>query len=387
MNDKMLGIFSRVRFTALGGRYERFMNECAALGIPLARVRPQAGGFAASVPARYYKKMHKPARKCQTHLRIIKKTGVWFHLRRYRGRFGLVAGGPLFLAAVVLLQNLVWDVHYVDMMRHQQVQIGEALYEAGVFEGMWMNQEQLQAAEQQLLQKAEQLGWLSLNFEKGRLVVESAPAQPMPDIEGDETIDLIAAEDGRIISTNIQEGFLLRTAGQTVSKGEVLVSTHKEDRNQIVRSAHAKGTVTALVQKTYRCEQPLVYTAQAATGKTSSHYQVRWAGGEIPIGRTAQPPAGVQVSACQRQLTLAGFALPFTLEETLWVGYDAQEFQLSQKAAREFARYACQKALWEEFPDAQVKTSEETETWGQNVFVYEWTVQFTANIAREQRVE
>ena len=107
MNDRVLRVFSQVRFTALGGRYERFMNECAAQGIPLAKVKSQPGGVSASVPARYYKKMHRPARKCQTHLRIIKKTGVWFRLRRYRGRAGLLAGIPLFLAAVLLLQNLV----------------------------------------------------------------------------------------------------------------------------------------------------------------------------------------------------------------------------------------------------------------------------------------
>ena len=104
------GLFARVRFVALGGRYERFVSRCAQAGIPLARLRPMPGGVCGVMPARYYKRAAAQARPCRTRLRVKRRQGLWFRLRNYQGRWGLLLGPLAFAAVFVLMQQMVWSI-------------------------------------------------------------------------------------------------------------------------------------------------------------------------------------------------------------------------------------------------------------------------------------
>lgn len=68
----------------------------------------------------------------------------------------------------------------------------------------------------------EAFGWVSLNFEKGRLVVEASSALQKPAIESNDPVDLVAAADGILLEVNAQEGFAVKSVGQTVAAGDVL---------------------------------------------------------------------------------------------------------------------------------------------------------------------
>ena len=58
----MAGFFAAVQFTARGGRVECLLDWCVAQGIPVQRVCPNAEGVTAWLPARYYRRLHRPAR-------------------------------------------------------------------------------------------------------------------------------------------------------------------------------------------------------------------------------------------------------------------------------------------------------------------------------------
>ena len=212
------GLFARVRFVALGGRYERFVSRCAQAGIPLARLRPVPGGVRGVIPARYYKQAAAQARPCRTRLRVERRQGLWFRLRRYRGRWGLLLGPLVFAVVFVLMQQMVWAIRYdPSLTAQQQSRIRQALYSMDIYEGAFLNQTRLRQAEKQMLNQNEDLAWVSLNLTSGRLVVEAAPAQPQPQVEGNESVDLIALTDGLILEMNVQEGFAAKQPGQTVA--------------------------------------------------------------------------------------------------------------------------------------------------------------------------
>ena len=83
----MTGFFAAVQFTARGGRVECLLDWCVAQGIPVQGVCPNAEGFTAWLPARYYRRLHRPARRYGVQIRVRRKRGLWFLLARWRTRW------------------------------------------------------------------------------------------------------------------------------------------------------------------------------------------------------------------------------------------------------------------------------------------------------------
>lgn len=374
--------FAGVDFAASGGRSEKLITLCGRQGIQLYNVRPTADGFTARLPARRYREVSRLARRCGTRLRVRKRRGVLFRLRAYRGRWGLVLAPLVFAAAVHLLGRSVWSIRYDGLDAATRSRVEQTLYSMDICEGAVLTQEKLRLAEKQLMDGDEAFGWVSLNFEKGRLVVEASPALQKPAIESNDPVDLVAAADGILLEVNVQEGFAVKSVGQTVAAGDVLVSAYKPDPYEQPVESHAKGLVVAAVKKTYQCVQPSTYEVQALTGRVASSCRLRLFGHTLELG--AQLPEGGEVRTVHRPLTVLGFALPATIEERYVPQREARQFHLTPDGARQYARFACLAQLYAEFPDAEIIAESRQESWDGGTLTYTMTVDFKADIAREK---
>ena len=112
----MAGLFAAVQFTARGGRVERLLDWCVAQGVPVQRICPNAEGFTAWLPARYYRRLHCPARRYGVQIRVNRKRGLWFFLARWRARWGLLAGPLAFLLVLHLAGGIIWSVQYLSLI-------------------------------------------------------------------------------------------------------------------------------------------------------------------------------------------------------------------------------------------------------------------------------
>lgn len=380
MNDLWSYLFARVEFRALGGRGERLLGLCAGGSVPLREVRPCPGGFVAWAPARRYRRLARLARRCGVRLRAGRRRGAAFWLRRYRGRWGLALAPIAFFAAVHLLGQGVWAIRYDDLPATLCQELEQRLYSMDIYEGAVLTQESLRLAEKQLLAASDELSWVSLNFDGGRLVVEAAAAREKPAIEPNDPVDLVAAADGVLLEVNVQEGFALKGPGQTVAAGEVLVSACKPDPNDQPVASHTKGLVVAAVRRTYQCVQPSTSEAEALTGDIESFYRLRVMGFTFPLGPQPEEEEGLKTT--HRPLTLLGFALPATLEERYRPLGETRQFHLSPDEARAWARYACMRQLYEEFPGAVLVAESRQESWEGGTLTYTMTVDLKADIAR-----
>lgn len=374
--------FAGVDFAACGGRSEKLITLCGRQGVPLYNIRPTADGFTARLPARRYREVSRLARHCGTRLRVRERRGVLFRLRAYRGRWGLVLAPLVFAAAVHLLGQSVWSIRYDGLDAAARSRVEQVLYSMDICEGAVLTQEKLRLAEKQLMDGDEAFGWVSLNFEKGRLVVEASPALQKPAIESNDPVDLVAAADGILLEVNAQEGFAVKSVGQTVAAGDVLVSAYKSDPYEQPVESHAKGLVVAAVKKTYQCVQPSTYEVQALTGRVAGSCRLRLFGHTFELG--AQLPESEDVRTVHRPLTVLGFALPATIEERYAPEREARQFHLSPDGARQYARFACLAQLYAEFPDAEIIAESRQESWDGGTLTYTMTVDFKADIAREK---
>lgn len=384
----MKGIWQRamaqVEFTALGGRYEHFIDVCTQQGLPISNLVPIPGGVQGLVPARHYRRAAQVGRSCRTRLRVERRRGLWFRMRWLRGRWGMVVGPVLFWVAVLAFGQVVWAVRWSESLTDfQRQQLRQGLYSMHIEEGAVLNQETVRRAEKLLLSQQPDFAWVALNFNRGRLVVEAAPAAQKPAIEGTEPGDLLAKADGLLLEVNTEQGIAAKKKGQTVAEGEVLIQGWRTDRTGAHIPTHAKGSALAQVQKVYQCSQPLTYHALVAQQGVQEHLAIQLLGRRFEWG--SQPQQAQALSSTQRSpLQVFGFTLPATVERTLIVPRSTVQVQLTDQQAADYARMACYQQLYQQFPDAVILEHEEDWQQQENQVEYTLWVKFTADLVQRQ---
>ena len=228
-----------VRFSVSGGFPERFVNLCAGLRIPVWDLHPTNGGLCGSTKIYAYAALRHAARRAGMRLRIRQKRGLPFFLRRHRARFGLAVGAAVCAAILCVLSLHLWiiDVDSDDAWTRECVR--QALYDAGIHEGMRMSEIDASRAERAALLRLPQTEWIALNAHGSVLHVELRAARQMPP-QADYTrpCHIVAAKDGFLTRLEVYEGtpsVPLRTA---VQKGQLLVSGVVEHANAPVSLHH-----------------------------------------------------------------------------------------------------------------------------------------------------
>ena len=384
----MLGwLLGRVRFRAEGGDAEKLLTACAGQGIPVSGVRATALGFTAWTPARCYRRLRPLARRSHTRVRLAKKQGLCFVLLRWRGRWGLVLG-PLVLAAVLAFSgNVVWAIRFDGVPAAQQIQLRSQLLQAGIWEGAWLRPDSLDAARQELLAQNEEYSWLTLNFYRGRLVVEASQLRPAPELPQGQSCDLVSVADGVVLEVNIQSGQPLCSPGQTVAKGQQLAAGRYQDRDGRLFEVQSAGEVMA--QVTFRCQaqQPMETTVALPQSGGRSGRRLLVLGQTIPLGPQPQAGPEEQASVSSRPLTILGFALPATLEETWVTGSVQQTVTFTEEQALELAKLACREQLLQQLPGAEIQSEKVYSRLEQGKLQVEMELVAVAQIAQQQPCE
>ncbi len=384
MIDRMLGwILGQVRFTVQGGRSEWLLNHCAQAGIPLSAVRAVEGGFAATVPVRCYPKLRPLARRAHSRVRVQKRTGAWFCLRRLRGRWGLLLGPLAMLAVIGCSGHLVWSVRFSGLDKRQQIQLRQTLYDLGIQEGSWIHSDEVEGLRSRLLAARPDYAWVALNFYRGRLVVEGSGSYSEKTAAADAPSDLIAAADGTVKKVDVRQGSPVCATNQTVAQGQLLAAGIYFDRENRPITTRSTGHVWAQVEKIYTCTQELFVEASLPAGHVQTGYALCFGKWSFPVGHRLQPAAGDTLHTVRRPLEVLGFALPATLEETTLVPRKASRILLTEQQAQALARQACLEQLMAELPGAKILLEDSQVEKNAQQLTLTMHLQVYADIARE----
>ena len=348
-----------MHFCARNGDTEGLLSESARTGLHLTCIFPSPGGFTARCSARRYFRLAALARRRRVHLRIQKKTGLYFFLRPWFRRRGLWAGLLLFLPLLLWSQSLVWALDASGLTVGQQARVEAVLRETcQLMPGAFVTQENLTAGEYALLQSGE-FSWASLNFLDGRLVIEAAEAAPVPEIAAGTLHGLRARVSGTVVSTNLISGTMLVVPGQTVEEGQELIGTARAERDGSLIFQPASGSVRAQFEWQYTEDFPLTVTAKYLTGKATSTYRLFCCGLSVPLPSVFPPTDDAKVVIRHLQPELVGLALPCFLEETTSYEQKETEITYSEEEARHMVRLHSLQALLAEWPDAEILAQKE----------------------------
>lgn len=345
-------LWAAVEFTAQSGSTDALLGHAAQAGLHLTRIVPLPGGFRARCAAWHYRPLAALARQGHVRLRVEKRLGLFFRLRPLLRRTGLWAGLALFIPLLLWSQQFVWAVDTSTLTRGQAARAFAVLRQADLAPGAAATEAKRTAGEYALLESGE-FSWASLNFEKGRLAVEAAPAHARPEIAAGTLHGLRAKCNGTVLRTNLTSGTMLVAPGQTVEAGQGLIGTARSERDGTLIFAPAAGTVVAQLEWQTDQSVPLAETMPQLTGKNTTNYKLFFAEHSAALSPSAPDGDGL-CRTRHLQLEVFGLPLPCAVEETIYYGQQQEMMYRTEAQALTLARLQGLRALHDAFPDAEI---------------------------------
>ena len=375
-----LQLWAGVRFAAQNGNTGGLLTAAAQNGLHLSAITAQPGGFCARCAAWRYPELSRLARRYRVRLRVQKRDGLFFRLRPLLRRRGLWAGLFLFLPLLLWLQGAVWATDFTTLTPGQRARTEVILRQQALSAGEFVSEEKLTAGEYALLQSGE-FSWVSLNFSKGRLIVEAAAAKPVPDIASGTLHGITARVAGTVLETNLTSGTMLVQPGQQVEAGQGLIGTARAERDGTLIFAPAAGTVIAQFEWSDTRTVPLEETVQQYTGACTRAYRVTAFGHTFSLPAAPAPEhAAVILRHFQPEVPLLGLALPCSVEETCRYVQQPETLRRTEAQAAALARLQSLQALYAAWPDAEHIARKEDCTVNGNVLDYTVTYTVAADI-------
>ena len=224
-----------------------------------------------------------------------------------------------------------------------------------------------------------EFSWASLNFAKGRLVVEAAAAKPKPDIAAGTLHGIRAKCGGTVVRTNLVSGTMLVTPGQQVEAGQGLIGTARSERDGTLIFAPAAGTVVAQLEWETNQSIPLAETLPQLTGANKANYRLFFAGHSAALSPSAPEGDGLYRTR-HLQLEVFGLPLPCAVEETTYYGQQQKTMYRTEAQALTLAQLQGLRALHDAFPDADILARREECTVQEDILHYNAVYTVAADI-------
>lgn len=216
---------------------------------------------------------------------ILHTYGFLEWIRRYRHRSGILCGMVLFLLMVLLSGNFVWKVEVTGNTNLTEAQIRQGLEALGCGVGSYIPHLDRYAISDRYLRAESGLSYVSVNRKGNVLHVMVRERVSTDAVDDSAPCNLIAAEDGVIVYTTINDGMLLVKPGEVVRAGALLVGGVMEDTQGNTFITHATGHVYARVVRTITVEIPYEETVVTGYELVGSEKMLKIFGKTIKISK------------------------------------------------------------------------------------------------------
>lgn len=340
------------------GRFcERFINVCANRGILLwdiKKISPHSIRCKVTVPA--FKKIRPLAYNTGVLVHINIKHGFPFFLNRYKKRKIALFGVAVFLIAVILVNQFVWDIEVKGNYTIPDERIISVLNESGLKIGMpifKINQQQLK---RDALLKIPELAWLWVDKRGSKITVDVRENIDVPQMFAhDDYCNIVASKDALIENMTVLSGVPVLNEGDTVLAGTVIVTGKiPVPTKQFNRYVRADAVVLARVWYEKREIFSLISTSRHETGKKKNQYTLNLFGKNIPLFHKGKSPYK-EADIKEKSYSIFGLGITKNTYEEV----ELKKEMLTEESVKNFGAAQIMQKLEEEVaPNSTLKSSD-----------------------------
>lgn len=263
-----------VRLNMRGTSPERFLNLCTLAGLNVWQVKKEQANLLFYMEIRDFKRCAPLARKAGVRLHIVEKRGLPVFLWRNRKRKWWAVSFVLFFLLLLFLAQFIWEIDWSGNRRYTESELNHYLQTLQIEEGIPKKRISCARLEEELRESFEDITWVSVRLHGTRLFIRLRESEvPVrQEVESGEACDLTAVSDARITSVIVRSGIPLVQAGDTVEKGQLLVSGTvpiTDDGGEEISSyrVRADADIYGIRERVGRKELPLWREMRTETGK------------------------------------------------------------------------------------------------------------------------
>lgn len=253
---------------------ERFFNLCSAAGLEIWDIVFDKGTYQFHIGIGDFYSCRPFVKKAKVRLKILKKFGLPFFLYKNKRRKWWGIGVVSFFACLYLLSLFVWDIEYQGNLTYTDDMLGHYLESLDIRRGIRKRNVSCEDLEASLRNQFNGITWVSARVSGTRLYIhikENEVPLEIP-VKDESPCDLIAAYDGVITSLIVRSGIALVRPGDTVEKGQILVSgrvpiTNDSGEATAERQVHSDADITARIVRTETRELSLWHKCEIPTGR------------------------------------------------------------------------------------------------------------------------
>lgn len=301
--------YLRVRF--YGEFKERIFNLAASNRISLWNSSLGKEGIEADISVKKFRLLPIVLRKSGIRVHILKKKGLPFILKKNGRRFGIALGLILSFAMLQYMSGFIWMIDVTGNQRVDSKEIISTCRSVGIKKGIQKDDINTKIARENLLLKIDSLAWASLNIEGCRLTVNVSEIDPKEDNEC--ICNLKAKADAIIEKIDVTSGNTVVKIGDTVKKGEVLVSGVFEKLTG-TEFVHSAGVITAFTQRSISVSGEYVIKELIETGEKRQKSVLEFFGLKIPL-YLGKEIGNYNQRVETKALTLFGTELPIKIHK------------------------------------------------------------------------
>lgn len=268
------------------------------------------------------------------------KKGMPQILKKYRLRAGAFLGIAIFTAMIWMSGSYVWRI---EVTGNETVPTGEVikqLKENGFCEGDYIPYINEQVICSRIIEKSNDIAWISINY-KGNIanveIIELSRAEK--EKASKSGTNLVAGQDALIESVDVTNGNPLIKKGQTVAKGDLLVSGVIDGLNETA-FVNAEGKIMGMVTSTIDITANYKQTQKKIKNKKTSQISIIFFTKEINIFKYGgNLPPECDTIYNKEQIYLFGrLRLPVFIVKKENVEYQNEVTVINEKEAAKLAK-------------------------------------------------
>ena len=377
-----------VDFYAEGADSEGFLNFCINNGIEIINPRKTGYLFLGTVFANDYKKLHIPARKYGLKLKIMRKNGFCFFVKKNKNKIGFAIGAVFILLVTIILNLFIWQIDVEGNSKISSEEILDSAKKYGLSVGTFSRKHKVDVMEWFILNENEGLASVEINIQGSRATILVNEALDSPEMvpDDDVPVNIVASRYGVIERMDVFDGQRAANPGDAVMKGDLLVSAVFEDRHNKLTLKHARAKVIAKTDYIMEAEFPLEQKIIKMGKLKKKNFEVMVLGTAFSLGNKEKYNGYIE-EAEEKELMFFWIKLPINLIITRF--YDVKENNITYnfQQAKDGAYAILKEKEKSEMEDMEIISRTVEEKIKDNKYILKAEYICLMDIAEEQPIE
>lgn len=260
----------------VGWNLEKLINISASRGLNIWNISRDEGGLLLNASLYSFSQLKEISQRLNCSLTIKEKQGLPFIFAKLKKRKIFFIGPILLIIILYILSSFIWfiEIEGLDTLVLSDVLV--AASEAGLNVGVWKSTLEPRQIERILMNKLDKTAWVGIEIQGTKAIIRLVEKVVIPP-EDLRPCHLIAEKDGIITEIIVLEGKGMVKKGQTVKKGDLLISglvelgeeESADEKNNgflLYKPVKAKGIVRGKTWYEAYAEVPLTRYSEKRTG-------------------------------------------------------------------------------------------------------------------------